>query len=92
MSRLQALKARALQNSEVKQAYEELGPEFELIDTLLSMREEAGLTQQQVAERMGTKEGNISRLEKGKGNPTLKTLLSYAKACGFQLNFGYKHT
>ncbi|MFW1503806.1 helix-turn-helix domain-containing protein [Vibrio parahaemolyticus] len=55
------------------------------------MREEAGLTQQQVAERMGTKEGNISRLEKGKGNPTLKTLLGYAKACGCQLNFGYKH-
>ncbi|AFT97439.1 transcriptional regulator [Vibrio parahaemolyticus] len=91
MSRLQALKAKALQNPDVKQAYDELGPEFELIDTLLSMREEAGLTQQQVAERMGTKEGNISRLEKGKGNPTLKTLLGYAKACGCQLNFGYKH-
>ncbi|MDI7855091.1 helix-turn-helix domain-containing protein [Vibrio parahaemolyticus] len=91
MSRLQALKAKALQNPDVKQAYDELGPEFELIDTLLSMREEAGLTQQQVAERMGTKEGNISRLEKGKGNPTLKTLFGYAKACGCQLNFGYKH-
>lgn len=91
MSRLQDLKAKALQNPDVKQAYDELGPEFELIDTLLSMREEAGLTQQQVAERMGTKEGNISRLEKGKGNPTLKTLLGYAKACGCQLNFGYKH-
>ncbi|HHC6562968.1 TPA: helix-turn-helix domain-containing protein [Vibrio parahaemolyticus] len=91
MSRLQALKAKALQNPDVKQAYDELGPEFELINTLLSMREEAGLTQQQVAERMGTKEGNISRLEKGKGNPTLKTLLGYAKACGCQLNFGYKH-
>ena len=91
MSRLQALKAKALQNPDVKQAYDELGPEFELINTLLSMREEAGLTQQQVAERMGTKEGNISRLEKGKGNPTLKTLLGYAKACGCQLSFGYKH-
>ncbi|OTA19789.1 transcriptional regulator [Xenorhabdus beddingii] len=91
MSRLHALKTKALQNPEVKQAYDELEPEFELISTLLSMRKEAGLTQQQVAERMGTKESNISRLEKGKSNPTLSTLLGYAKACGFQLNFSYKH-
>lgn len=49
MNRLPSLKAKALQNPEVKRAYEELEPEFELIDTLLSMREEAGLTQQQVA-------------------------------------------
>ncbi|OOE89532.1 transcriptional regulator [Salinivibrio sp. MA427] len=91
MNSLQALKAKALQNPDVKQAYDELAPEFELIDMLLSMRKQAGLTQQQVAVRMGTKEGNISRLEKGKGNPTLKTLLSYAKACNCKLNFGYKH-
>ncbi|KMJ46483.1 helix-turn-helix transcriptional regulator [Xenorhabdus khoisanae] len=91
MNKLHTLKIKALQNPEVKQAYDELEPEFELINTLLSMRKEAGLTQQQVAERMGTKESNISRLEKGKSNPTLNTLLSYAKACGFQLNFGYKN-
>ncbi|MBD2822510.1 helix-turn-helix transcriptional regulator [Xenorhabdus sp. 42] len=87
MSQLQALKANALQNPEVKQAYDE----FELINTLLSMRTEAKLTQQQVADRMGTKESNISRLEKGKSNPTLSTLVNYAKACGFQLDFSYQH-
>ncbi|MBC8946984.1 helix-turn-helix domain-containing protein [Xenorhabdus indica] len=90
MSQLQALKAKALQDPEVKQAYDELNDEFELINTLLSMRTEAKLTQQQVADRMGTKESNISRLEKGKSNPTLSTLVNYAKACGFQLDFGYR--
>lgn len=90
MSQLQSLKAKALQNPEVKQAYDELNDEFELINTLLGMRTEAKLTQQQVAERMGTKESNISRLEKGKSNPTLSTLVSYAKACGFQLDFNYR--
>ncbi|SFU71701.1 helix-turn-helix domain-containing protein [Xenorhabdus koppenhoeferi] len=90
MSQLQALKAKALQNSDVKQAYDELNDEFELINTLLSMRTEAKLTQQQVADRMGTKESNISRLEKGKSNPTLSTLVNYAKACGFQLDFSYR--
>ncbi|MCZ6249808.1 helix-turn-helix transcriptional regulator [Vibrio parahaemolyticus] len=58
---------------------------------MLSMRESAGLTQQQVAERMGTKETNISRLEKGTSNPTIKTLMKYAKACGYQLDLGFKH-
>ncbi|PHM62156.1 helix-turn-helix domain-containing protein [Xenorhabdus ishibashii] len=90
MSQLQSLKAKALQNPEVKQAYDELNDEFELINTLLSMRTEAKLTQQQVAARMGTKESNISRLEKGKSNPTLSTLVNYAKACGFQLDFSYR--
>ncbi|WP_416777605.1 helix-turn-helix domain-containing protein [Xenorhabdus budapestensis] len=90
MSQLQALKAKALQDPEVKLAYDELNDEFELINTLLSMRTEAKLTQQQVADRMGTKESNISRLEKGKSNPTLSTLVNYAKACGFQLDFGYR--
>ncbi|WP_340611639.1 helix-turn-helix domain-containing protein [Xenorhabdus bharatensis] len=90
MSQLQALKAKALQNPEVKQAYDELNDEFELINTLLSMRIEAKLTQQQVADRMGTKESNISRLEKGKSNPALSTLVNYAKACGFQLDFSYR--
>ncbi|QXF31961.1 transcriptional regulator [Photorhabdus akhurstii] len=65
-------------------------PEFELINTLLRMRHAAGLTQNQVAQRMGTKEANISRLEKGNGNPTFKTLLNYAKACNCELHFGFK--
>ncbi|WP_338885099.1 helix-turn-helix domain-containing protein [Xenorhabdus sp. TH1] len=90
MNQLQSLKAKALQNPEVKQAYDELNDEFELINTLLGMRTEAKLTQQQVADRMGTKESNISRLEKGKSNPTLSTLVNYAKACGFQLDFSYR--
>jgi len=90
-TKLQALKAKAFANPEVKQAYEDLEPEFELINTLLRMRNAAGLTQDQVAERMGTKEANISRLEKGRGNPTLKTLMNYAKACNCELSFGYKH-
>jgi len=89
-SKLQALKAKAFANPEVKKAYDELEPEFELINTLLKMRNAAGLTQDQVAERMGTKEANVSRLEKGRGNPTLKTLMSYAKACNCELHFGYR--
>ncbi len=89
-SKLQKLKAKAFENNEVKESYYELNTEFELINTLLQMRNSAGLTQVQVAKRMGTKESNISRLEKGRGNPTIKTLMNYAKACSCDLNFCYK--
>ena len=40
---------------------------------------------------MGTKASNISRLESGRSNPSLKTLVSYAQVCGFKLNLGFKH-
>ncbi|KAA1195139.1 helix-turn-helix domain-containing protein [Photorhabdus heterorhabditis] len=90
MSSLKSLKSQALANPDVKSEYDALEPEFELINTLLRMRRAAGLTQNQVAQRMGTKEANISRLEKGNGNPTLKTLLNYARACNCALHFGFK--
>ncbi|MCG3847127.1 hypothetical protein I3262_17610 [Photobacterium damselae] len=40
---------------------------------------------------MGTKAPNISRLEYGRSNPSLKALMSYVLACGFKLNLGFKH-
>ncbi|MCT8343085.1 MULTISPECIES: helix-turn-helix domain-containing protein [Photorhabdus] len=86
------LKSKALANSDVKAEYDALEPKFELINTLLRIRHAAGLTQNQVAQRMGTKEANISRLEKGNGSPTLKTLLNYAKACNCELRFSFKTT
>ncbi|AWK40266.1 helix-turn-helix domain-containing protein [Photorhabdus laumondii subsp. laumondii] len=92
MSNLKSLKSKALANSDVKAEYDALETEFELINTLLRMRHAAGLTQNQVAQRMGTKEANIYRLEKGNGNPTLKTLLNYARACNCELHFGFKTT
>ncbi|WP_281188871.1 helix-turn-helix domain-containing protein [Vibrio harveyi] len=91
MSNLRSLKNKALANPEVKAEYDALESEFKYINTLLSMRESAGLTQSEVAERMGTKESNVSRLETGAGNPTLKTLMKYAQACGCQLSLGFTH-
>jgi DNA-binding XRE family transcriptional regulator len=89
---LKILKEKALKNEDVKHAYDELESEFALIDSLLSMRQKAGLTQEQLAERMGTQKGNISRLEKGTGNPSWKTLEKYAHACGFDISMAFKRT
>ena len=60
-----------------------------LLDLLLKARQEAGLTQAQVAERMGTQPPAIARLERalatGKHSPSVATLRKYVKACGRRL-------
>ena len=63
--------------------------EGELLDILLKARHDAGLTQAQVAERMGTQPPAVARLERalatGKHSPSLTTLRKYAEACGKRL-------
>jgi ribosome-binding protein aMBF1 (putative translation factor) len=63
--------------------------EGELLDALLKARQEAGLTQAQVAERMGTQAPAVARLERalatGKHSPSVATLRRYVKACGKRL-------
>ncbi|RAU19921.1 transcriptional regulator [Nitrincola tibetensis] len=70
----------------VKNEYDLLETEFSLVDQLLSMRSKAGLTQEQVAEKMHTQKSNVSRLETGNTNPSWSTLLKYAHACGYELS------
>ena len=63
--------------------------EGELLDALLKARMDAGLTQAQVAERMGTQAPSVARLERalatGKHSPSVATLRKYAQACGKSL-------
>jgi DNA-binding XRE family transcriptional regulator len=63
--------------------------EGELLDSLLKARMEAGLTQAEVAERMGTQAPSVARLERslatGKHSPSVATLRKYARACGKSL-------
>jgi DNA-binding XRE family transcriptional regulator len=63
--------------------------ESALLDALLKARQEAGLTQAQVAERMGTQAPAVARLERalatGKHSPSVATLRKYIKACGKRL-------
>lgn len=63
--------------------------ETALLDALLKARQEAGLTQAQVAERMGTQAPAVARLERalatGRHSPSVATLRKYVKACGKRL-------
>jgi len=82
------LKAQALSNPETLVAYESM-VEFSILRQMLAAREKAGLSQAQVASRMGTKATAITRLESslssGKHSPSLITLRRYAQAVGCEL-------
>jgi ribosome-binding protein aMBF1 (putative translation factor) len=80
------LKERALSKPEVKSAYDELEDEYALARELIHARSAAGLTQEEVAEKMHTKAPAIARLESGrKHSPSIETLRKYASAVGCRL-------
>lgn len=85
MKRHAELKREMLGRPEVQAEYDRLAPEFELIESLLRARIGAGLTQAQLAKRMGTSQSVIARLEGGNSAPTLSTLRRYAAATGTRL-------
>jgi DNA-binding XRE family transcriptional regulator len=76
------LKARLLANPRVKVEYDALAPEFEISAELVKARLRAGLSQAELAARMGTSQSTIARLESGQTLPSTKTLLRYAEATG----------
>ncbi len=78
------LRAQALARPEVKAEYERLKPEFAFLDQALAARKAAGLTQADVAKRIGTTQSAIARLESGSAGhlPSLATLHKYASAVG----------
>jgi transcriptional regulator with XRE-family HTH domain len=81
------LKSRALSRADVKAEYERLDEEFALLDEFLKARTTAGITQAEVAERIGTTQSAVARLESGRGkhSPSLATLQRYAHALGYRL-------
>ena len=81
------LKKKALSNQKVRAQYDALEPEFALLRTLIKARQEAGLSQTEVAKRMGTKPPSVARLESlnTPHSPSIRTLKKYARAVGCRL-------
>ena len=70
---------------EFRAAYGALEEEFALASTLIEARSKADMTQEQVAQAMGTTQAVIARLESGRTMPSTRTLQRYAKATGMRL-------
>ncbi len=81
------LRTKALGNAEVKAEYDKLADEFALLGEFLKARGAQGLTQAQVAEKIGTTQSAVARMESGSGrhSPSLATLTKYADALGCKL-------
>ena len=73
------------QDPEYAAAEEELGPVLNLADDILALRLAKGWSQADLAEKVGTRQANISRIENGLANPTLKFLLKLAEALDTEL-------
>ena len=83
------LREKLLADPETRAAYGDMSPEFALLKQMLRARAQAGLSQAQVASRMGTKAPAVTRLESsltsGKHSPSVATLRRYAHAVGCDL-------
>ena len=82
MTKFSDIKKRWLRDPEVRTEYDALEEEFALARELILARSRAGLSQAEVAQRMGTTQSAVARLEGGRAKPTLLTVERYAKATG----------
>lgn len=92
MNDFQKLKEELLKDPKVLAEYESLKPEMEIVRALVSARLQQNLTQEQLAQKSGVRQSNISRIENGSCSPTIATLQKLAEAMGrrVQLEFVMK--
>jgi len=79
------LKAELLENKAVKKGYDKLTPRYEAIFELISARIKRGITQKELAQKIGTKQSAIARFESGNINPSLGFLEKLADVMGYKL-------
>ncbi|MEP4987387.1 MAG: helix-turn-helix transcriptional regulator [Paracoccaceae bacterium] len=89
---LKDMRAKALQNPDVKAEYDALSSAFEMKRQMIALRKGAGLTQAEMAEKLGTKRSNISRLESLNSDisPRLATIEDYARVLGYAVKLGFE--
>ena len=78
-----------LRNPEIRKEYEALQPEHMVIQAMLDARKKSGMTQKELAERTGIAQGDISKLERGSANPSIRTLKRLAQGMGMVLKIEF---
>lgn len=81
--------AEKLKDPEIKKEWENLEPEFDVIRAMVDARISQNLTQKELAERTGISQADISRLENGTRNPSLKLLKRLAAGMGMGLKLEF---
>lgn len=78
-----------LKNPEFKKEWDALEPEYQIIKAMLDTRNEKAITQKQLADITGIPQADISRLENGNANPSLRTLQRLADGMGMKLKLEF---
>lgn len=84
------LKKELLSDPEVKKGYDDLAPEYALIQSIIDKRLSKKMSQKQLAQKMGTRQSAISRIESGDANPSLKSLKKIATALNAKLVISFQ--
>jgi len=78
--------AELLKKPEIRKEYEALKPKYDMVRILIKRRSKLGMSQTELARRIGTRQPAISRLEKGDYNTTLNTLFRVTEALGLDIS------
>lgn len=90
MTKVSDLHQKWMKNDDYRKAIERLAPEFALARAVIDARVKAGLTQEQLAQRMATTQSVIARLESGRTRPSTQTLERLAAATGTRLRITFE--
>ena len=90
MTKVGDLHKKWMKDKAYRKAYEELAPEFAIARAVIDARVTAGLTQEQLAQRMDTTQSVIARLESGRTRPSTQTLERLAAATGTRLRITFE--
>ena len=90
VTKLKDLKARLMEDPAFREEYASADSEYALIEAMIRARTAAKLTQAELAERLGTTQSAIARLEGGRVSPSYATLRRYAEATGTRLTVGFE--
>ncbi len=89
MSSYRELKKELLADPEVKAAYDELQPEYDIIQAMIDTRKSQHMTQKDLSEATGITQADISRIENGTRNPSLEMVKRLAAGMGMRLKLEF---
>ena len=92
MSTFKDFLSEQMKDSEFKAEYEALEPEFAIIQAMINARKNSGITQKQLSDKTGIAQADISKLESGNANPSLRTLQRLAAGMGMKMKIEFLPT
>lgn len=90
MKKISELHKKWMKDPEYRKEFDALEEEFAVASAMIAARTRAGLTQDELAERMNTRQSTIARLESGKSMPSGKTMKKFAEATGSRLRIVFE--